>query len=197
MAEYASGSDTAIDENMAITKETSATKLVIHGSGAGPIPMLPGRTRHMTSHVMVSNGAAYVVDCGLGVTNQFARSRVSFTAIRSIFITHHHPDHNIEYGPLLLLGWTQGMPNPVRAVGPPPLKQMTNDFLHAYKTTIDFWAQDFNAKALMPPDVIVGARSRCGGRKCESYCGSRSSPTSKASTGVSVRLPRPRNRILG
>ncbi|MBV8072500.1 MAG: MBL fold metallo-hydrolase, partial [Acidobacteriaceae bacterium] len=87
--------------------KASGTKLVMLGTGAGPNPTVPGRTRYMTSHVMVSNGSAYVLDCGLGVTNQFARTGVPFTAVRSIFITHHHPDHNIEYGPFILLGWVQ------------------------------------------------------------------------------------------
>lgn len=153
VAERAAACDVALANTEAIPKGVTGTRLVILGSGAGPSPMLPGRTRHMASNVMVSNGAAYVLDCGLGVTNQFARSGASFTNIRSIFITHHHPDHNIEYGPLLLLGWAQGMPNPVRAFGPPPLKQMTEDFLRAYKETIDLWAEDFNVKALLPPQV--------------------------------------------
>ena len=153
LAESAGGCDAEFENTQASANRQTGTTLVILGSGAGPSPMLPGRTRHMASNVMVSNGAAYVLDCGLGVTNQLARSGVSFTAVRSIFITHHHPDHNIEYGPLLLLGWSQGMPNPVRAFGPPPLKQMTADFLRAYQQTIDLWAQDFNARALLPPQV--------------------------------------------
>lgn len=66
---------------------------------------------------------------------------------------HHHPDHNIEYGPFLLIGWVQGTPNSVRAFGPPPLKQMTDDFLRAYKTTIDFWVEDLKVKPLVPPEV--------------------------------------------
>ena len=107
----------------------------------------------MASHVMVSNATAYVLDCGLGVTNQFARTGIPFTAIRSILITHHHPDHNIEYGPFLLLSWVQGSPSPVRAFGPPPLKQMTEDFLRAYKATIDFWVEDLKVKPLVPPVV--------------------------------------------
>jgi len=102
---------------------------------------------------MVSNASAYVLDCGLGVTNQFARTGVPFTTVRSIFITHHHPDHNIEYGPFLLIGWVQGLPQSVRAFGPPPLKQMTEDFLRAYKATIDFWAEDFKMKPFVLPDV--------------------------------------------
>jgi hypothetical protein len=32
------------------------------------------------------------------------------------------------------------------AFGPPPLKQMTEDFMRAYKTTVDFWAEDFKMK---------------------------------------------------
>ena len=102
---------TAVKEVQAALRNASGTKLVMLGTGAGPNPMVPGRTRQMTSHVMVNNSTAYVLDCGLGVTNQFAMTGVPFTAVRSIFITHHHPDHNIEYGSFLLLGWVQGLPS--------------------------------------------------------------------------------------
>lgn len=134
----------------AALKDARGTKLILLGTAAGPVP---GRTREMTSHVMLSNGAAYVLDCGLGCTDQYARTGIPFQALRSIFITHHHPDHNIEYGPLLIVGWVQGMPLDVRAFGPPPLKQMTLDFLRAYKQTVDFWAEDFKMKPLASLDV--------------------------------------------
>jgi ribonuclease BN (tRNA processing enzyme) len=102
---------------------------------------------------MLSNGAAYVLDCGLGVTDRFAETGVAFSALRSIFITHHHFDHNVEYGPLLSIGWVQGMPLSVRAYGPPPLKQMTSDYIRSMRTTIDFWAEDLKMKALEVIDV--------------------------------------------
>ena len=144
---------TAIQETQTALKNGSGTKLVMLGTGAGPNPLAPGRTRLMTSHVMVSNAAAYVVDCGLGVTNQFARTGVPFTAVRSIFITHHHADHNVEYGPLLVVGWIQGLKNGVSAYGPPPLQAMTDDIMRAYKQTIDFWAEDFHMKPLRDVEV--------------------------------------------
>jgi len=135
----------------AALKEAKGTKLVLLGTAAGPVP---GRSREMTSHVMLSNGSAYVVDCGMGVTNQFARSGIPFSALKSIFITHHHADHNIEYGPLLTVGWIQGMrPKGVQAFGPPPLKQMTDDLMRAYKQTVDFWAEDFHMEPLSSVDV--------------------------------------------
>jgi hypothetical protein len=115
----------------AALEDAKGTKLVLLGTGAGPVP---GRTRKMTSHVMLSNGAAYVLDCGLGVTDRIAETGIPFDALRSVFITHHHADHNIEYGPLLIVGWLQGMPLTVKTYGPPPLKQMTEDFMRAYKT---------------------------------------------------------------
>jgi ribonuclease BN (tRNA processing enzyme) len=133
----------AAQQAQAALKDAKGTKLVLLGTAAGPVP---GRTREMTSHVMLSNGAAYVLDCGLGCTDQYARTGIPLQALRSIFITHHHPDHNIEYGPLLIVGWVQGMPTDVRAFGPPPLKQMTEDFMRAYKQTVDFWAEDLKMK---------------------------------------------------
>lgn len=134
----------------AALKDAKGTKLVLLGTAAGPVP---GRSREMTSHVMLSNGSAYVLDCGMGVTNQFARTGIPFNALKSIFITHHHADHNIEYGPLLIVGWIQGLPLDVRAFGPPPLKQMTEDFMRAYKQTVDFWAFDFHMKPLKSVEV--------------------------------------------
>ena len=121
-------------------KGAKVTKLVLLGTGAGPVPGYP---RHMQSSLLLHNGAVYIVDCGLGVTDQFARTGLSFSAVRSIFITHHHPDHNIEYGPLLIIGWVNGLQQSVAAYGPPPLKAMTQDYLRSMKTTIDFWAEDF------------------------------------------------------
>ena len=132
-------------QTQAALKDAKSTKLVLLGTAAGPVP---GRSRQMTSHVMLSNGSAYVLDCGMGVTDQYARTGIPFSELKSIFITHHHPDHNIEYGPLLIVGWVQGLPLDIRAFGPPPLKQMTEDFMRAYKQTVDFWAEDFHMKPL-------------------------------------------------
>jgi len=107
----------------------------------------------MSANLMVHNGAAYVLDCGLGVTDGYARTGMPFGALRSIFITHHHPDHNIEYGPLLVIGWISGMRRTARAYGPPPLMQMTADYFRSATATIDFWAEDFRIPALQMIDV--------------------------------------------
>ena len=90
----------AAEQAQATLKDAKATKLMLLGGGPGGLG--PGRTRKMTSHVMLSNGAAYVFDCGIGVIDQYARTGIPFPELRSIFITHHHADHNIEYGPLLI-----------------------------------------------------------------------------------------------
>src|SRR5262249_53512719 len=66
---------------------------------------------------------------------------------------HHHPDHNVEYGPFLLIGWVQGLPPSMQPFGPPPLAQMSRSFVRAYKATIDFWVEDLKVKPLVPPVV--------------------------------------------
>jgi ribonuclease BN (tRNA processing enzyme) len=142
--------DAAAARAKAALKDAKSTKLVLLGTGSGPIP---GLARRMASNLMVHNGAAYVLDCGLGATNQYARTGIPFNALRSIFITHHHPDHNIEYGPLLIIGWVSGMRQSVRAYGPPPLAQMTEDYFRSAKATIDFWAQDFRISPLRTIEV--------------------------------------------
>jgi hypothetical protein len=59
----------SIDEAAARVQEAlrnaKGTQLVLLGTGAGPVA---GQARRMASHLMLHNGAAYVLDCGLGVS---------------------------------------------------------------------------------------------------------------------------------
>lgn len=79
--------------------------------------------------MILFNGAAYVIDCGVGVTTHLALADVCLSSLRHVFITHHHSDHNAEYGPLLLTAWGCGLRTQVDTWGPPPLTRMTELFL--------------------------------------------------------------------
>ena len=87
--------------------------------------------------MIISNDAAYVIDCGDGVARQLVIAGVPLTQIRSIFITHHHSDHNADYGNLILLAWTAGLRTRVDTWGPPPLQRMTELFfqMNSYDIT--------------------------------------------------------------
>src|SRR5690242_14770915 len=63
-------------QTQAALKDAKGTKLVLLGTAAGPVP---GRSRQMTSHVMLSNGSAYVLDCGMGVTTSLLAPGFHFT----------------------------------------------------------------------------------------------------------------------
>jgi ribonuclease BN (tRNA processing enzyme) len=102
------------------------TRLILLGTAGGPRPR---KTRVPSSQVVLVNDAAYVFDCGVGVTTQLARAEVRLNSLRHVFITHHHSDHNAEYGPLLLTAWGAGLRTPVDTWGPPPLARMTDLFL--------------------------------------------------------------------
>ena len=105
---------------------STATRLILLGTAGGPRPR---KSRAAPAQVILIGDAAYVVDCGNGVAFQLVRAGVPLPAIRQIFITHNHSDHNADYGNLLLLAWESGLKNPVNIWGPPPLARMTRLFL--------------------------------------------------------------------
>jgi ribonuclease BN (tRNA processing enzyme) len=78
----------------------------------------------------VANEIAYVIDCGNGVARQLVFAGVPLSKLRHIFLTHHHSDHNADYGNLILLSWTAGLRTRVDSWGPPPLESMTKLFLN-------------------------------------------------------------------
>jgi ribonuclease BN (tRNA processing enzyme) len=78
--------------------------------------------------VIVVGDRGYVIDCGDGVARQLMLAGV-FGTLRHVFITHHHSDHNADYGNLLLLAWGDALKTRVDAWGPPPLERITRLFL--------------------------------------------------------------------
>jgi ribonuclease BN (tRNA processing enzyme) len=107
------------------------TRVILLGTGGGPRPR---KVSSASAQVIVTNNAAYVIDCGSGVARQLVLADVPLTIIRHIFITHQHSDHNADYGNLIWLAWAAGLRTRVDAWGPPPLEKMTKLFfeMNAY-----------------------------------------------------------------
>jgi ribonuclease BN (tRNA processing enzyme) len=100
--------------------------IVLMGTRGGPA-LRPGGS-WPTSNLLVAAGQPYVVDCGLGVTRGVVGAGVPLTALGHVFITHHHSDHNLEFGNLVYTAWVTGLSTPVRCYGPPGLMRMADDF---------------------------------------------------------------------
>jgi ribonuclease BN (tRNA processing enzyme) len=106
--------------------QTDKMKLILLGTGGGPRPR---RASSAPAQVILINDTAYVIDCGDGVARQLVLAGVQLPRLRHIFLTHHHSDHNADYGNLILLAWTAGLRTRVDAWGPPPLRKITRQFL--------------------------------------------------------------------
>jgi ribonuclease BN (tRNA processing enzyme) len=112
------------------------TRLILLGTKGGPT--LSSKTnRSNPSTLILINDASYVIDCGYGVSRQLIKAGVSLDRLRYIFITHHHSDHNLEYGPLLYNAWVTSQPIKIDAYGPLGLQKLTEDFFEYQKFDID------------------------------------------------------------
>lgn len=124
-----------------------ATRLIMLGTGGGPRPR---RDRAATSHALLVDGVLYVVDCGNPVARQLAAAGLPLPALRHVFVTHHHSDHNADYGNLLWLAWASGLRTRVDAWGPPPLARMTRLFFEMNAYDIDTRMADEGRVPLVP-----------------------------------------------
>ena len=99
-------------------------QVILLGTKGGPRPT-PRSGRGASCNVVVAGGVLYVVDCGSGVSDKLVLVGAALPALRHVFLTHHHSDHNLDYGNLLLLAWASGLRTPVDTWGPPPIAKMT------------------------------------------------------------------------
>jgi ribonuclease BN (tRNA processing enzyme) len=126
---------------------SSKTRLILLGTGGGPRPK---KQNQAASQVIIVNDVLYVVDCGDGVARQLTLAGLALTSLRHVFITHHHSDHNADYGNLLLLAWATGLRTRVDTWGPPPLEQITRLFFEMNAYDIDIRIADEGRVPLVP-----------------------------------------------
>ena len=91
---------------------------------------------------VVTNGVAYLVDCGPGVVRRAAAAEkkgveaLGATKLERVFITHLHSDHTLGYPDLIFTPWVLGRTEPLEAYGPKGLREMTANIEKAWKKDI-------------------------------------------------------------
>jgi ribonuclease BN (tRNA processing enzyme) len=111
-------------------------RLVLVGTRGGPA-IRTGYTQTPSANLIVYNGVPYLIDTGAGVSFKLIEAKFPLTALRYIFITHHHSDHNAEFGLLLNNAWAIGLRTEVAAYGPAGMKRLADGFWDAYKFDIE------------------------------------------------------------
>lgn len=130
-----------------VSAQSAKTRLILLGTGGGPRPR---KASSAPAQVLVINNVAYVIDCGDGVARQLVFANVALPAIRHIFLTHQHSDHNADYGNLIWLAWTAGLRTRIDAWGPPPLERMTRLFFEMNASDIKTRIADEGRVPLVP-----------------------------------------------
>ena len=115
------------------------TRIVFLGTKGGP---RVGIGASNPANLVVANGVPYVIDCGMGISRQLISAGVPIPSVKYIFITHHHSDHNLEYGNLAYNAWAAGLSTPIHSFGPAGLEQMTRDFWQLNKFDVDTRIED-------------------------------------------------------
>jgi len=125
----------ALLSRYAFSQQTKPTRVILLGTKGGPRVGEAGRSNPST--LLLINDIPYLVDCGYGASKQLITAGVALNRLRYIFITHHHSDHNLEFGPLIYNAWITGLPARIDAYGPTGMSSMADSFFNYLKFDID------------------------------------------------------------
>ena len=110
-------------------------RLVLLGTKGGP--RITGYAPTPSSSLIVYRNVPYVIDAGYGVTFKLVEAGLPLPALRYVFITHHHSDHNLELGPLLYNAWATGLRQGVDAYGPAGIQELLDAYWQSQRFDID------------------------------------------------------------
>ena len=124
---------------------------------------MPTPRHYSSSQVVEVRGKLFLVDCGEGTQVQLRRSRIRFTKISAVFISHLHGDHC--FGLIGMLS-TFGLLGPTARLAiyaPPELEDMLQRqmklFCHDFDYEVDFHAVDTTKQQVIYEDRSLTVES--------------------------------------
>ncbi|HEY2590075.1 MAG TPA: gamma subclass chorismate mutase AroQ [Steroidobacteraceae bacterium] len=114
-----------------VSAGTHSTRLILLGTNAGPVV---SRSNSQPASLLIVDGRGYLIDAGSGTLRQLASADYRPERIRTIFITHHHIDHDAGLPSLIAEVWFDkawghlDMP-PTQIFGPPSTRFLVHTAL--------------------------------------------------------------------
>lgn len=133
----------------------------VHILGCGSA--LPTPRHYASAQVVEVRGKLFLVDCGEGTQIQLRRSRIRFTKISAVFISHLHGDHCFGLIGMLstfgLLGRTARLAVYAPAAMEDILRQQMKLFCHDFDYEVDFHAVDTTRQQVIYEDRSLSVES--------------------------------------
>mgnify|MGYP001557655682 CR=1 FL=1 len=107
------------------------TEILFLGTAGGP-PLRLDRSEPST--LLIVDGRAYLIDCGIGTMRRMLRAGVKSEQVRTIFLTHLHGDHDLGLADVMANDFFRqsltGRPEPIDIYGPPQTKELVDAAFH-------------------------------------------------------------------
>lgn len=134
---------------------------LVHILGCGSA--LPTLQHYPSCQIVEIRGKAFMVDCGEGAQIQLRRSRVAFSKIQAVLITHLHGDHCFGLIGMLSTFGLLGRTAPLHIYAPVELDDMLSRqlklFCHDFDYSIVFHAVDTTTQSVIYEDKSLTIES--------------------------------------
>lgn len=129
-----------------------AFKVHILGCGSA----LPTLKHNATSQVVEVRGKLHMIDCGEGTQIALRRSKIAFSRLQNVFLSHLHGDHCLGIIGMLSTFGLLGRTQPLHIYAPPEFEPMLRAqlemFCHGLEYEVVFHAVDTTKHALIYED---------------------------------------------
>ena len=119
------------------------TEILFLGTAGGP-PLRYGRSEPST--LLMVDGRQYLIDCGIGTMQRMVQADIHSETIKTIFITHHHPDHDLGLADVMANDFFQlkmtSSVDTISIYGPPQTKEFVDAAFHYISIPFNVFAAE-------------------------------------------------------